>query len=178
MTRVNKPSVKITNGRDNSTSSGRSSALKMPNSSEATSRPLRVWYSMPLIRLAATITATALISQRCKKLFNAAGISFCRRPARQALSHFFQPFELVREQVFRGDSVARLPRTIVLLLIAGDLEPAEIERVGLLAAEFFRNDGLENCLRFICALVHQQRQSMIDLRRLGIGKPAEDLQRQ
>src|SRR5207247_8637354 len=109
---------------------------------------------------------------------NAPRMSLSRRAALQPWPHFFQPSELVREQVFRGDSVARLPRTIVLLLIAGDLEPAEIERVGLLAAEFFRNDGLENCLRFICALVHQQRQSMIDLRRLGIGKPAEDLQRQ
>src|SRR6266566_8063913 len=126
MTRVNKPSVKITNGRDNSTSSGRRSALKMPNSSEATSRPLRVWYSMPLTRLAATITATALISQRCKKLFNAEDISFCRRPARQALSHFFQPFQLVREQVLRRDSVARFPGSIVLLLIETQFKPPEI----------------------------------------------------
>src|SRR2546426_1103908 len=143
MTRVNKPSVKITRGRDNSTSSGRSSALRMPNSSEATSRPLRVWYSIPLMRLAATITAMALTSQRCKNLFNAECISFCGRPARQALSHFFQPFQLVREQVFRGDSLARLPSLIVLLLVEGQFKPPQIERVGLLAAELFRNDGLE-----------------------------------
>src|SRR5438445_3189460 len=178
MTRVNKPSVKITRGSDNSTSSGRSSALKMPKSSEATSRPLRVWHSMPLIRLAATITATVLISQRSKKVFNAECISLCRRPAGQALPHFFQPFHLGREQVIRGNSIARLPRSIVLLLIGGEFKQTEIERVGFLAAEFFRNDGLENCLRFTGAQVQQQRQSMIDLRGMGIGKLIEDLQRQ
>src|SRR5881628_3090939 len=157
MTRVNKPSVKITSGSDNSTSSGRRSALKMPKSSEATSRPLRVWHSMPLIRLAATITATVLISQRSKKVFNAECISLCRCPAGQALPHFFQPFHLVREQFFRGDSVARLPRLIVLSLSGGQFKQTEIERVGFLAAESVRIDGLENCLRFAGAQVQQQR---------------------
>src|SRR6266568_7656789 len=167
MTRVNKPSVKITSGRDNSTRSGRSRALKMPRSSEATRRPLRVWHSMPLMRLAATITATVLISQRSKKVFNAECISLCRCPAGQALPHCFQPFHLVREQFFRGDSVARFPRSIVLPLSGGQFKPTEIERVGLVVDEFFRNDGLENCLRFTAAQVQQQRQSMIDLRGIG-----------
>src|SRR5947207_8172695 len=177
MTRVNKPSVKITSGRDNSTSSGRSSALKMPNSSEATSRPLRVRHSMPLMRLAATITATALISQRSRKVFNAEDISFWRRTARQLFAHGFQPFHLVRKQVFPGDAVAGLPRLSVPLLIEGNFKPGEIKRVGLLAVELFWKDGLENGLRFIGAPVQQQRKSMIDLRGVRIRKPAEDLQR-
>src|SRR5438128_2597647 len=169
MTSVNKPSVKITSGRDNSTSSGRSSALRMPNSNEATSRPLGVLHSMPLMRLAATITATVLVSQRIKKVFKAGDISFCRRPAWQALSHFFQPFQLVGEQVLRRDSVARFPGSIVLLLIETQFKPPEIERTGLFAAEFFRNDGLEHCLRFSGAQVQQQRQGVIDLRAIESG---------
>src|SRR6185369_759765 len=130
---------------------------------------------MPLRRLAATITATELISQRCKKVLNAEDISFSRSPAWEALSHFFQPLELVREEVFRGDSVVRLPRSIVLLSFEAKFKPGEVERVGLLGAEFICIDRLEHSFRFILALIHQKRQRMVDFCGIGVRKSAEEL---
>ena len=60
----------MTSGNDRSHSNGRNSALKMPSNNDAVNNPVMLSHSIPGTIFAATITATVLMSQRCKKLFS------------------------------------------------------------------------------------------------------------
>src|SRR5437016_1019261 len=74
MTSRNSPPVRMTSGNDNSQRSGRSTALQTPSNNEVTNNAGMPSHSIPRTIFAATITATVLMSHRCKKTFSVADI--------------------------------------------------------------------------------------------------------
>src|SRR5258705_1998229 len=137
ITRVNSPRVRMRSGKDTSQSSGRSRALKLPSNNDATNSPVRLSHSIPGTTLAATITATVLISHRCKKFFKGADILLGRLTFRQLTAGFIQPFDLIGEKVFSVDSIDGQAGLIVLLFVDIELKQAEVKRGGLHSIEFF-----------------------------------------
>ena len=127
MTSVNRPSVRMTRGNDSSQSRGRNSALKMPSNNEAANKAPMLWHSIPGTIWVATITATVLMSQRCRKFLRDADILSGGRRRWHPAQGFLQPFRLIREKVFHLDTVACFPGFVILLFVEIDFKQAELE---------------------------------------------------